>query len=35
MPRPPRLEYPDAIYHVTARGVQQDAIFLDDQDRAT
>ena len=35
MPRPPRLEYPDAICHVTARGVQQDAIFLDDQDRAT
>jgi len=35
MPRPPRLEYPDAIYHVTARGAQQDAIFLDDQDRAT
>jgi len=35
MPRPPRLEYPDAICHVTARGVHQAAIFLDDRDRAT
>ncbi len=35
MPRSPRLEYPGATYHVTARGVQQGAIFIDDRDRAT
>jgi putative transposase len=33
MPRSPRLEYPGALYHVTARGVQQGAIYLDDVDR--
>ena len=33
MPRPPRLEYPGALYHVTARGVQQADIFLDEVDR--
>lgn len=33
MPRPPRLAYPGALYHVTARGVQQSAIFFDDRDR--
>src|ERR1700712_3077960 len=33
MPRPPRLEYPGALHHVTVRGVQQAAIFLDDADR--
>ena len=33
MPRPLRFEYPDALYHVTARGVQQGPIFLDDRDR--
>ena len=33
MPRPTRLEYPGALYHVTARGVQQGDIFLDDDDR--
>jgi putative transposase len=35
MPRSPRLEYPGATYHVTARGVQQAPIFVDDRDRAT
>ena len=35
MPRAPRLEYPDALYHVTARGTRQEAIFLDDGDRAS
>ena len=35
MPRSSRLEYPDAVYHVTARGVQQDAIFVDERDRAS
>jgi REP element-mobilizing transposase RayT len=34
MPRQPRLEYPGALYHVTARGVQKSAIYLDDLDRA-
>ena len=33
MARPPRLEYPGALYHVTARGVRQEAIFQDDRDR--
>ena len=34
MPRSPRLEYPDALYHVTSRGSLRGAIFVDDQDRA-
>jgi len=34
MPRPLRLEYPGALYHVTTRGTRQGAIFLDDNDRA-
>jgi len=29
----PRLEYPGALYHVTARGVQRSTIYLDDADR--
>lgn len=33
MPRPTRLEYPGALYHVTARGVQRGDIFFDDHDR--
>ena len=33
MPRQPRSALPDGIYHVTARGVGQAAIFLDDLDR--
>ena len=33
MPRALRLEYAGALYHVTARGVQQAAIFIDDEDR--
>jgi putative transposase len=35
MSRSPRLEYPGALYHVTARGVRQDAIFVDDRDRVS
>ena len=35
MSRPLRLEYPGALYHVTARGARQDAIFVDDGDRAS
>ena len=33
MARQLRLEYPDALYHVTARGNAQQPIFLDDTDR--
>lgn len=33
MPRPMRLEYADAVYHVTSRGVQRAPIFADDRDR--
>jgi len=33
MPRPPRLEFPGAVYHVTARGNERRAIFRDDRDR--
>ena len=34
MARPLRLEFPGAIYHVTARGNARQAIVLDDRDRA-
>ena len=33
MPRLPRSELPDGVYHVTARGAARAAIFLDDLDR--
>jgi putative transposase len=33
MTRPLRLEFPGALYHVTARGVRRTSIFLDDNDR--
>ncbi len=33
MTRPPRPQFPDAIYHVTARGNGRQDIFLDDEDR--
>jgi putative transposase len=33
MARPWRIEYPGAIYHVSARGNNRPAIFLDDDDR--
>jgi putative transposase len=33
MARPLRLEYPGAIYHVTARGNERRAIFRSDTDR--
>jgi REP element-mobilizing transposase RayT len=35
MPRPSSLEFAGATYHVTVRGVQQSAIFVDDDDRMT
>lgn len=33
MTRPLRIEYPSAVYHVTARGNARQDIFLDDEDR--
>lgn len=33
MARPWRIEFPDALYHVTARGNNRQAIFLEDDDR--
>ncbi len=35
MTRPLRLEFPGAIYHVTARGNARSAIYFDDEDRNT
>lgn len=35
MARPLRIEYPGALYHVTARGNARADIFLDEADRAT
>jgi len=33
MPRPPRIDFPDALYHVTSRGNGRAAIFFSDDDR--
>ena len=33
MSRPLRIQYPDAIYHVTSRGNNRQPIFLADEDR--
>ncbi len=33
MPRPPRIDFPDAVYHVTSRGNGRDVIFCSDDDR--
>ena len=33
MARPLRIEYPGAVYHVTARGNEKKPVFKDDQDR--
>lgn len=35
MPRPVRVEYPGALYHVMARGDRKEAIVRDDEDRRT
>jgi REP element-mobilizing transposase RayT len=35
MPRPPRVEFPGALYHVTSRGNDRRRIFWDDTDRRT
>jgi REP element-mobilizing transposase RayT len=32
MPRRPRIHYPGAVYHVTARGVEKRTIFFDSED---
>jgi len=34
MSRPLRIEFPGALYHVTARGDRREDIFVDDADRA-
>jgi putative transposase len=33
MPRPPRIEVPGGIYHVTTNGTHADRVFRDDADR--
>lgn len=33
MPRPPRIDFPDAVYHVTSRGNGRAEIFWNDEDR--
>jgi len=33
MARPLRIEFADAVYHVTSRGDRREAIFVDDEDR--
>ena len=33
MSRPIRIEFPNALYHVTARGDRREDIFEDDVDR--
>lgn len=33
MSRPPRLEFPGAVYHVTSRGDRREPIYRDDEDR--
>jgi len=33
MARPPRIDFPDALYHVTSRGNGRDVIFWSDADR--
>jgi len=35
MARPLRIEFPGAVYHVTSRGNAKQAIFVDDEDRAS
>ena len=32
MPRPPRIDFPDALYHVTSRGNGRATIFHDEAD---
>jgi putative transposase len=34
MPRPPRIDFPHAVYHVTTRGNGRDVIFWSDEDRS-
>ena len=32
MPRPLRIEFPGAVYHITSRGNDRQTIFIDDED---
>jgi REP element-mobilizing transposase RayT len=34
MARPLRIEFPNALYHITSRGNRREDIYLDDNDRA-
>jgi putative transposase len=34
MARPLRIEFPNAPYHITSRGIRCEEIYLDDNDRA-
>ena len=34
MPRGPRLDAPDALFHVMARGIERRRLFRDEADRA-
>ncbi|MDH3459969.1 MAG: hypothetical protein OEM00_03135 [Burkholderiaceae bacterium] len=34
VPRPLRIEFPDAVYRVTARGDRREVIYADGEDRA-
>jgi hypothetical protein len=33
MARPLRIEFPNALYHITSRGDRREAIYRDDEDR--
>jgi len=33
MPRPPRLDAPNALHHVRVRGIERTALFRDETDR--
>jgi putative transposase len=33
MARPLRIEFPNALYHITTRGNRREDIYLDDRDR--
>ena len=35
MPRPLRIEFAGAFYHLISRGDRREPIFLDDEDRKT
>jgi len=35
MARPLRIEFPNALYHITSRRIRRESIYLDDNDRST